>query len=170
MALTTPEQRAASKVRQQALRDRDRLALRLKVAGATYADIASQLGWTNGSGAFKAVERQLTALPTPDVESLRQLELNRLDDYAQAIHALALGDPGGPGRAAVAPDLQALDRLLRIHAHRVRLLGLTREPAEDQTERLRALAEEFGEDPDMVLKEAESIAAGMWGRARKRKR
>lgn len=168
MATTTPEQRAASKARQQALRDRDRLALQLKVAGATYADIASQLGWHDGSGAFRAVERQLAALPTPDIESIRQLELNRLDSYAQAIHTQALGDPGGPGRQATPPDLAALDRLIRIHAHRVRLLGLTREPAEDMTERLRQLAEENGEDPDMVLKEAEAIAAGMWGRRRRR--
>ena len=61
---------------------RDRAALELRHAGATYDHIATQLGYANRSGAYKAVERGLETW-NPDREFNRILEHDRLD----ALHA-----------------------------------------------------------------------------------
>lgn len=54
------------------------------------------------------------------VEDLRALENERLDAYQRVVHKLAVG--GGPDR--LPPDLNALDKALRIMDRRARLNGL----------------------------------------------
>ncbi len=58
---------------------RDGEAARLRAEGKTYDQIAEALGYTDRSLAHRAVERALAAAVREPAESLRQLELIRLD-------------------------------------------------------------------------------------------
>jgi hypothetical protein len=88
-------------------------ALVLRRAGATYADIAQQLGYTAPAGAQKAVERGLKATLQEPAESLRTLELDRLDRAQRQIWP-----------AVLQGNLGAVDRLLKIMERRAKLKGL----------------------------------------------
>ncbi len=141
-------------------RERDRQAYQLKISGTTFGDIARALDFFDASAALKAYRRHIAANTDPDtVEYHRELELARLEDLRQAIYAQAVGDPGGNGRPPVAPDLEALSRLLAIHDRKVRLLGLNREPTVDPTDELVQWAEAHDLDPELVLRQADGIIA-----------
>lgn len=85
-------------------------ALQLRRAGATYDQIANQLGYADRSGAYRAVRRALDeAVHEPAGESLN-LELERLD-------ALMLGLWGKASKG----DVKAVDAVLRIMDRRSRV-------------------------------------------------
>jgi hypothetical protein len=93
-------------------------AVKLKVAGSTYDDIARVLGYADHSGARLAVKAGLNArLDASGTEELRQIELERLERLQLSRWELAL-DPGLDSSDA------ALDRVLRIMKRRAELLGL----------------------------------------------
>ena len=96
-------------------RQREQRGLELRLAGASYVQIAEALGMTPG-GAFKVVDRALrrqAAETDEKVEALRSLELSRLE----RLH-LALWSRGKDG------DVKAVQTLLRLAERRARLLGL----------------------------------------------
>jgi len=116
---STAERRAARAQAQAALVAKQQEALRLKLAGATLDDIARQLGYSHPSAARKAY---LAALHSPSRESVAQArEIERL--RLERLHLLwwlrATANP-------TAPDPEATDRVLKISAARVALLGLAR--------------------------------------------
>jgi len=86
------------------------------MAGATITQIASQLGYANESGAYKAIMRELeqTAQDMGEsTEAVRQLELKRLDQMQFPIwNQVLAGDQGAIGTA------------LRIQERRASLMGL----------------------------------------------
>lgn len=125
---------------------KDTLAARLRATGTSYKVIAARLGYTNESGAYKAVQRALAAVPVEDVTELRALECERLDVLTEKLWTVLntrypllapgvelVGSDGKPV-ADPAPILAAIDRLARISEQRARLLGLNvappRPPAE----------------------------------------
>jgi hypothetical protein len=59
------------------------------------------------------IQRGLCSMVAEPVEEIRRIESERLDELQTGIYAKAING-----------DLQALDRLLKIHDRRVRLLGL----------------------------------------------
>ena len=99
-----------------AVRQRGQEAIKLRMAGATITQIASQLGYANESGAYKAIMRELeqTAQDMGEsTEAVRQLELKRLDQMQFPIWNQVLsGDQGAIGTA------------LRIQERRASLMGL----------------------------------------------
>lgn len=98
---------------QAAAREREVLALRM--AGATYVQIAEKLGITP-SGAYRVAARvleRLKAEANEQAEELRQVEADRLDALQLAVWPLATRG-----------NLGAVDRVLRIMARRADLLGL----------------------------------------------
>ena len=99
-----------------AVRQRGQQAIKLRMAGATITQIASQLGYANESGAYKAIMRELeqTAQDMGEsTEAVRQLELKRLDQMQFPIWNQVLsGDQGAIGTA------------LRIQERRASLMGL----------------------------------------------
>lgn len=105
----TPEQRA--------LRPR---ALELRLAGATYDQIAAECGYASKSGAYKAVQSQLDAAgsPVPSEGEDLSTELARLD-------AMLVGLWPRARRG----DVQAVDRVLRISERRSQLKAAAREAA-----------------------------------------
>lgn len=108
--------------------ERRAFVLRMRKAGATYAEIAEaalrqygpeQLpnGWDERY-AYKDVKRELDKLRNEigdSAETVLTLELQRLDDLLKGLWPLA---------ARKDPDLKAVDRILRLMERRARLLGL----------------------------------------------
>ena len=88
---------------------RDR-ALAMRIDGATYDRITAELGYTNRSGAFKAVNDALSDVPRENAERYRDLQIDRLERVLRTQFA-RLDDSGDPAAAnAVVRVLDALDR------------------------------------------------------------
>jgi len=99
-------------------RTRAQDAVRLRNAGVSYPAIAKQLGYSNASGPFKAVMRELRESGIDlreDVARLREQELQRLDILNQAVW---------PGVVQQPADMPAVHEALRISESRRSLLGL----------------------------------------------
>ena len=88
-------------------------AVRLAATGMDYTQIAQQLGYHDRSGAFKAIRGALAAQQAEAVDELRQLECKRLDALQRCCWD-----------AALEGDIASVDRVLKVIAARVRLLGL----------------------------------------------
>lgn len=93
--------------------EKQKKALDLRKAGATYGAIAKQLGYANDSGAEHAVKAALKATVQDAADSVRELELERLD--ALLLNMWSQVQKGNQG---------AVDRVLRIMERRAKLLGL----------------------------------------------
>jgi hypothetical protein len=147
----------ASKQRLDAL-DREVAALELRRAGLTYDAIARRLDYRNRSGAWHAVRAGLTATLQAPADELRTLELSQLDRMQVAIWD-----------KAIAGNLRAVDRVLKIMRRRAQLLGLDapRQVAVSVGVTVQQMAEKmaarYGLDVAEVLTEAEWILAEMRG-------
>lgn len=101
------------------LTETERLAVELRLAGATYRKIGEQLG-LHGSSAYDAVKRALRKNRGVDkTEELRQLELDRLDTVQiplwKVIHTIT---------SDFADVEKAIGRLIQLSKRRSELLGL----------------------------------------------
>lgn len=129
---------------------RDAEAAKLRAEGWTYQRIANEMGYTNASGARKAVMRGLARSVREPYEEARHLALMELDELAQeawkvlrTVHyAVSQGrvvrkqngtryneetgedEPVWVDVLDDKPVLEALDRLLKIQERRAKLLGL----------------------------------------------
>lgn len=114
---------------------RDADAANLRARGWTYQRVANELGYSNASGAFKAVQRALKASVREANDTAITLELDALDAMANA--AWEVLDRNhitiSQGRVVTidgvpvpddAPVLAAIDRLLKIQERRAKLRGL----------------------------------------------
>jgi hypothetical protein len=113
----------------------DAEAAQLKADGHTYRQIA-QIQGCSPSGAHARVERAIKAVPVDAVESLRAVELERLDemyrvalsqlrtDAVRVDHGRIVRDDDGNPLIDHGAKLIALDRLLKIQDRRAKLLGL----------------------------------------------
>ncbi len=93
-------------------------AVNLRKAGATYQEIADELGYSGISSAEYAVKAALKKTMSEPAEELRQLELLRLDEMQAGVYA-----------GAIAGDPDSINTILKIMAHRMRLTGLERKDA-----------------------------------------
>src|ERR1700687_496178 len=93
--------------------DKQRQALALRMAGASFDEIAESLGYADRGGAHKAVMAAIeSTLPEPALQ-VRELELKRLDRLLMAAW-----------KAATAGDLQAIGVCLQIMKRRADFEGL----------------------------------------------
>lgn len=95
--------------------ERSKQAVMMRIAGATFEQIAERLGITAQS-AYGLVSRALEktrAQTAESAETLRQMEIQRLDAMQAAIWSDAMKG-----------DEQKIDRLLKIQTRRAALLGL----------------------------------------------
>lgn len=106
---------AASRNRIEAAERRSR-ALDLRKAGATYDQIAQQLGFANRGNAQRAVQTALREITAEPAREVLTLELERLDTML-----LGLWSDARRGK------LGAVDRVLRIQERRARYQGLDHE-------------------------------------------
>lgn len=97
-------------------RQREARAFRLRLAGATFAEIADELDYRWPSSAWAAVRRYLKRLgPPPEAEEMRQLQVERLRRLLMAAWAPA---------TARQPDFAAVREAVRIIKEISALLGL----------------------------------------------
>lgn len=94
-------------------KERQRQALELRKAGATYQVIADKLQYKSASGAQKAVKSALDALGNDAAEDLRVVEGERLNQMLLSIW-----------QRVQQGDLKAIDRALRIGERIAKLNGL----------------------------------------------
>jgi hypothetical protein len=132
--------------------ERERLAIEFRKAGMSYQTIATRLGYANASGAWKAVNRVMSARVHEAVDALRTLEGERLDAMLRVCFP-----------RAIAGSLWHVDRVLAIHDRRVRMFGLLapRRVAVSGAVTLQQLAEracaDTDLDPKVVLALAEQL-------------
>jgi hypothetical protein len=136
-----------------AAHDRKLRALELRKHAMTYPEIARELGYAGPSGAYQAVIGALRETLREPAEQVRTLELERLDAMLEAVWP-----------AAVAGDLKTIDAVLRLMDRRSRYLGLDAPARIDIEQRIRAVAEELGLDPDRAVAEAAEILRTAKGR------
>jgi hypothetical protein len=105
-------------------------ALERRLSGATYASIATEMGYASEAGPRNAIDRMLGRIEAEGVAQLRQLESMKLDALQSACW-----------EQAVAGDLDAIKTLLQVHAARVKLLGLAAPVAVDVSMRQRSPGE-----------------------------
>lgn len=103
---------------QLAVEEKQVRALNMRMAGASFSEIAEAEGYASPSGAYEAVKAALEKARSEPAEELRQMELARLDEMQASIWEVALSG---------SPD--AVNSILRIMAHRARLTGLERKEA-----------------------------------------
>lgn len=94
-------------------------AIELRQQGMTYDQIAAEVGYSCRGSAQKAVAKALDRVTREPAQNLLNLELERLD----AMHR-------GIWDRAIDGDLKAIDAMLRIMAHRAKLLRLDKVEAE----------------------------------------
>ncbi|MCS5478727.1 hypothetical protein NYP18_03565 [Corynebacterium sp. YIM 101645] len=87
-------------------------AVGLRTEGLTIREIAEALDVSVGT-AWADLDTALRDVPAEDVDTLRLVELERLDALQRAVW-----------EAALSGDLQAVDRALKVIALRCRLMGL----------------------------------------------
>lgn len=108
---TRVSKRSSIKVRQ-----RGQEAIKLRMAGATIAQIANQLGFANESGAYKSIIRELERTSKDmgeSTEAVRQVVLKRLDQMLFTVWSDVLSG-----------DNVSIQTALRIEERRASLLGL----------------------------------------------
>jgi hypothetical protein len=110
-------------------------ALELRKAGATYEQIAQQLGYAHKGKAYEAVTAAMREVTREGAEEVLNLELARLDALTVALWPKARQGSG-----------PAVDRVLKVMERRAKLLGLDYNEARmaDVAEREVALAEAQG--------------------------
>ena len=59
--------------------EKGRQALELRIAGASFDQIATQVGYASKAGAYMAVKAALDRVPAPEVAEYRRLNLERLN-------------------------------------------------------------------------------------------
>jgi hypothetical protein len=121
--------------RRIAVAQRRAQALKLRLTGARYDDIAAQLGYSTRAAAIQDVQRALVASVHEPAEELRALEVQRLDmlwqtalrvltrQHVTVSNGKVVHLDGTPVKDD-GPILAAIDRLLRIQERRAKLLGL----------------------------------------------
>lgn len=86
----------------------------LRKAGASFEQIATQLGYSDRGRAYHDFQAALKAIEAPGVEELRKLELERLDALQVAVWPKAISER----------DLKAMLVVIRIMERRSALMGL----------------------------------------------
>ena len=93
--------------------EKEAQVLSLRRLGATFDQIAKQLGYASGSGAYMAYRRACLKIIYEEVEETRKMEMDRLDNaQTRIMPQVNLG------------NIPAINALLRIMERRARLLGL----------------------------------------------
>jgi transcriptional regulator with XRE-family HTH domain len=102
---------------------KDEEALKLKLAGLTYKDIAARMGYMSPGAAANAVNRALSKHPDEEeVAKLRRMQYMKLEQMVAALH-----------NRAMRGDLNAVDRILKVFDMENKLFGAYQLPTQAHT-------------------------------------
>lgn len=127
-----------------ALMERRTEAIKLKLAGATWDEVAEACGYSSRGAAHADIQREMERrreVEKEELDALRQVETDRLEALWATAWALLqrknvtvshgkviyITDPETGEKMALqddAPTLMAIDRLVRISERKAKLLGL----------------------------------------------
>jgi len=144
----TPLQGDAGKDRAE-VTARETRAIRFRIAGLTYDQIAKEMGYSDRSTARDLVMRGLRRVQVESSDELRRLENARLDTATAALVPLIAGRATNDNIR-----IRAIDSFIRVSARRARMNGLDA-PLEVQVSdewdtRIAELAAQLGiNDPTM---------------------
>lgn len=118
--MTTRGDRSASKPDRIDTRQRAAEAVQLRAEGLTYQEIADQLGFTTENAANKAVLNLLRRTETEAADTLKALEVRRLDLlWSKTIRGITRSETSQQGLSAA-----LVSAAVRVSERRSRLLGL----------------------------------------------
>ncbi len=122
-------------------------AVQMRAEGATYDDIVAAGIYNTSSAAYKAVQRSLQRQAREPVETVRQMEVNRLDLLLKAVwfRAISIGHPD---------DIRSC---LQIMKRRSALLGLDAPKKIDIADMVRQMAVLMGLDPELAVNETQAL-------------
>ena len=93
------------------VREKDRQALELRKAGASYEVIAKQLGYADSSGAYKSIQRSMKTIIAEPTDELRTVEYERLNQMLLILwERVQQGELGAIDRA-----LSIMDRISKMY-------------------------------------------------------
>lgn len=117
-------------------------SVELALAGASYDDIATEVGYANRGTAWKTVQKALKDREVNAVDEYRELELARLDALQASLWA-----------NAIAGDIKAVNACIKIIEQRTRLLGLDQKETREgnQTILVSPQSPQTREDDDAQL-------------------
>lgn len=118
-----------AKTRRTDAAGRSAKALELRLSGLDYAEIAVRLGYRDKSGAWRAVEGELSKVRHEHASQVLALDLSRLDALLHTVWD-----------KAIQGDLPALDRALKVLERRARYFDLDGK-AGSTADQLRAVQE-----------------------------
>lgn len=93
--------------------ERERRVLELRLAHYRWSDIAASVGYKSAGAAFNAYKRALVRTLQEPADEVRAQERERLDRLGNVVYQRAL-----------AGDMAAIDRMLKIMDRRAKYLGL----------------------------------------------
>lgn len=120
-------------------KDRQRRAIELRLTGMGLAEIADALGYSDASGAFRAIKRAMDKSIREPAEDLLEVELMRLDGLLQAHYP-----------RAQAGDARSAELVLKVMERRARYLGLDAPERVDLTGSMTSTVELVGVQADDV--------------------
>jgi len=145
-------------------------ALRMRMMGATYNEIASALGYSTHVAARYAVKKAMEDERSEDAKEARELELRRLDRllmsmWPRLVAGIATNsdyDENGNVTGDLLPIgewTQLMDRYMKLSKARADLMGLDAPTEIDVSHYVRQRAEAEGLDYEDVMSEVEQIMA-----------
>ena len=135
--------------------EKQKRAIALKLAGASYAQIAESIGYADASGAYKAVSRGMKNSLQESAGDLRKIHYGRLEHMLMLVWpAVNQGDS-----SAVSSALQVMDRMERLYglneAQKVDITAGARETIivadGEKSEYIKALREAIEEDSQDIV-------------------
>lgn len=135
--------------------ENERRVLNLRLAGMDFDSIAREVGYADGSGAYRAYQRAMARTVQPVADEVRAEEVARLDRLALAYWPRALGAGGQD------PSPKAAEVVFRAMDRRARLLGLEA-PVRQEIDLTTY------DDSDEVRKRVAELAALLGGTPRQR--
>lgn len=126
-SISDKERAELARAEEVALAEKEAQAINLRRAGASYEDIARQLGYADPSGAYRAVQRVLRRTIQEPADDLRTLEGQRIERLLMAVWPLALGREVRQADGSMKredPSLKAVEQARKLIADRRQLFGL----------------------------------------------
>jgi hypothetical protein len=103
-------------------------AAKLRTMRVSWDTIAERVGYSSRGAAYNAVQREIKRIPREAVNELRNVELESLDSLEQ-----------GAMRLALAGNLGAIDRVLRIKELRGKYTGVFEAPSDTGVDEVRTV-------------------------------
>lgn len=120
-------------------------ALRLRLAGASYQEIADKVGYANKSSAYRAVSTEIQNIPREAADELRAVETERLDSLIRA---------GMP--KALKGDVSAINAVRQIVADKLKFLGIAN-TVDAETRTVQALLVNLADEVTAAVQEPDAV-------------